>query len=202
MADRLAVAHPLLDHVAGDLQLGHVQDDHPFADARQRPFELLPVQLHVVAAEGNQPCVLHQPERLVPGRQVAQAVHAHQEEDFRVAAGLLLKQPHHVHRVVGAGTVGVDAAHPEGIDIGGGQFGHADAILHRRHAPPLLVGWVARRRQIDQVQAKLKPCLLRQDQVADVDWVEGAAQDADAARPFVVEIHRRPLRSHSPSALS
>ncbi len=168
--------------VAGDLQFGHVQQDEALADAGHGLFQRGPVDLHGIAAERHQRAELRQARRLMPRRQVAQAVQPHQEEELNVRPQLALEQLHHIHGIVGAGSVGIDAADGEVIGLRRGQLRHVDAVLEGREADILFVRRVAGGDEQHRVQLEMIARLFHQHEMADVDGVKGAAEDAHAAQ--------------------
>ena len=67
----------------------------------------------------------------------------------------------------------------EGGVAGGGQLQHLGALAERRDGVALLVGRPGRGDEPDLIQAPLLAGLLGQDEVPEVNRVEGAAEDAD-----------------------
>jgi len=184
VADGLVGADTPLDNVAGDFQFWHVQDDHLFLHTGQGAVQPLPVDLDIVAAEGHQTAVVHQPLGFAPSGQIAQAVHAHQKIEFHLPIHPLAYEPHHVGGVVGAGPIRIHPAYADIVTVCGGKLGHADAVFDGGKAAVLFVGWVPCWHKIDPIQIQLEPSLFGQNQMADVDGIECAAKDADAQRPL------------------
>jgi len=97
---------------------------------------------------------------------------------------------------MGARPVSIDAADEERVDVGSSQFSHEETVAHRRQLSAQLVGRVSSRRQIDMVQLELKPGLLRQDQMANMDRVKGTPKNTDAPQVEPSSSH------HDPNAFS
>ena len=79
-----------------------------------------------------------------------------------------------------ASAVGVDARDAEGVVASNRQLSHPHARFHRSQTAALLVGRVAGRDKVDEIQLELIARFLGQNQVADVNRIEGAAQHSDA----------------------
>ena len=77
-------------------------------------------------------------------------------------------------------AVGVDARHLEAGVAGDGELDHPHTLVHRRQAAIAFVRRIARRHEIDDREIKLIARLFGEDQMADVDGIEGAAEHADA----------------------
>ena len=111
--------------------------------------------------------------------QVQEHVGPHQEK--HLAAGVLFMEVfERVDRVVDPLAIGLVAAHRKGRVAGNGQLQHLDPLCGGRQLLPLLMRRRGGRQEPDRVQPALLPAALRQEQMAVVNRVEGAAENAES----------------------
>src|SRR5262249_11364506 len=121
----------------------------------------------------------HHAGGLIPVRQVGQRVGADRQKKLRLRMALLYLGEG-IGRIARPRTVFFQLINPERRLSGDGEVGHLDADRQRGQGALLLVRRTGRRNEPDLVQPGLLPALLREDQVGQVNRVEGAAKYADS----------------------
>ena len=102
-------------------------------------------------------------------------------QEEQLAAGVLfVKMFERVDRVVDPAAIGLVAAHRKRRISGHGQLQHLDPLLRRASGlAVLLMRRRGGRQEPHRVQPALLPAALRQEQMAVVNRVEGAAENAE-----------------------
>src|ERR1041384_3657379 len=86
----------------------------------------------------------------------------------------------HLGRVGQAAHFALNGVYLEGRMTRDGQFDHLDTLLEARDGVVLLVWRIAGRHKPHLVQPAPLTTLLRQNEMAEMDRIEGAAEDTDA----------------------
>ncbi len=113
-----------------------------------------------------------------PMGKVQEHVGAQQEE--QLAGGVLVVEVREgVNRIANAAAIGFIAAHRECRVSSDGQLQHLDPLGGRGEFPLLFVRRHGGRQKPNRVESTLLPAAFRQEQMAEVDRVKGAAEDAE-----------------------
>jgi hypothetical protein len=85
-----------------------------------------------------------------------------------------------IDRIAHSPTIDLQAAHRKALVARNGQLQHFDPFGRGRQLAITLMGRHGRGKEQDAIQSQLFPAALRQEQVPQVDGVEGSSEQSES----------------------